>query len=436
MQTLNSLLPDFDHRLKSFLSSRNDPAPNSETEARVREIISGVRHDGDAALVRFTEQLDRWSPRTAADLRVSAAEVAEACAEVGPQVIADLQLAADRIRQFHRRQRESNWQLETEEGILLGQRTVPLKAAGLYVPGGTAAYPSSVLMNAIPASVAGVEQLVMVTPTPDGVVNPVVLAAAHVAGIQHIYRVGGAQAVAALAYGTTLIPRVDKIVGPGNQWVATAKRQVFGQVAIDSIAGPSEICVVAEPDGGASAAELAADLLSQAEHDVRAMAVFITSSDTLLHEVKRQVSLQLETLPRSEIARQALGSYGLCVLTQSTDESVDIANRVAPEHLELVLQRPLHWAERITTAGAIFCGPHTPEAVGDYIAGPNHVLPTNGTARFFSPLGVYDFTKRLNIIRFSEAGLRQLGPATARLADLEGLKAHADSVRIRLGREE
>jgi histidinol dehydrogenase len=287
-------------------------------------------------------------------------------------------------------------------------------------------------MNAIPAKVAGVRRLVMVTPTPDDEINPVVLAAAHVAGVDTIVRVGGAQAVAALAYGTETVPRVDKIVGPGNQWVATAKRQVFGQVAIDSIAGPSEICVVASPNGGASAEALAADVLSQAEHDRRAMAVFVTSDSELLTAVLNAIESHLTTLPRADIARSALKDYGLAILTRDDTESIAIANRIAPEHLEIVLPEPLVWAEKITTAGAIFCGPFTPEAVGDYIAGPNHVLPTNGTARFFSPLGVYDFTKRLNIIRFSEEGLATLGPPTARLADLEGLAAHADSVRIRL----
>lgn len=432
MRTLDCKQPDFDACLDARLSSRNDPAPNSDVETRVRDIVHAVRTRGDEALLELTETLDRWKPSTPADLLVQPSEIDNALHSLNPIVLDDLRIASQRIEQFHRRQRETNWELETEDGILLGQRTVALEAAGLYVPGGTAAYPSSVLMNAIPAKVAGVQQLVMVTPTPDGELNPVVLAAAHVAGIDTIVRIGGAQAVAALAYGTETVPRVDKIVGPGNQWVATAKRQVFGQVAIDSIAGPSEICVVASPDGGASADALAADLLSQAEHDRRAMAVFITADAALLSDVLRAIDVQLETLPRAEIARAALADYGLAVLTRNDAESIAIANRVAPEHLEIVLSEPLQWAEKITTAGAIFCGPYTPEAVGDYIAGPNHVLPTNGTARFFSPLGVYDFTKRLNIIRFSEQGLATLGPPTARLADLEGLDAHAESVRIRL----
>ncbi len=434
MHTLDTRQSDFDTRFELFLSSRNDPEPDSSVETRVREIVSAVRQDGDDALMRLTQELDHWTPTHPNELRASEAEIANACDTVGAIVLDDLRLAAERIEQFHRRQRESNWHLETEDGILLGQRTVPLQAAGLYVPGGTAAYPSSVLMNAVPARVAGVQRLVMVTPTPHGVVNPVVLAAAHIAGVDDVFRIGGAQAVAALANGTATVPRVDKIVGPGNQWVATAKRQVFGQVAIDSIAGPSEICVVASPEGGATPDELAADLLSQAEHDAKAMSVFVTSDEPLMKAVQAAMERQLDTLPRAAIARAALRDYGLCILTRNDQDSIAIANRIAPEHLELVLENPLMWAEKITTAGAIFCGPHTPEAVGDYIAGPNHVLPTNGTARFFSPLGVYDFTKRLNVIRFSREGLKTLGPATARLADLEGLDAHANSVRLRLQR--
>ena len=432
MQLLDTSQPDFDAVLGRLLSARHDPSVDRAVEDRVRHIVQDVRTRGDVALLEWTRELDSVDVETARELVVTPDEIAAAVAEVGEQVIADLRLAATRIRVFHQRQREESWSLETEEGIKLGHRVVPLRAVGVYVPGGTAAYPSSVLMNVIPAHVAGVDEIVMVTPTPGGRTPPAVLAAAHVAGVTTIIRVGGAQAVAALAYGTHTVPRVDKIVGPGNQWVATAKRQVFGVVDIDMIAGPSELCVVATNAGGATPAVLAADLLSQAEHDTQAMISFVSPDADLVEAVRAQVAAQVEELPRADIARASVANFGVCIHTRDLDEALAVADRIAPEHLELVVEDAEGCAARIRNAGAIFCGPHTPEAVGDYIAGTNHVLPTNGTARFSSALGVYDFQKRINLIRFSAEGLRALGPACVRLAELEGLEAHAASVRRRL----
>ena len=435
MRLLDSAEPGFDAQLSALLASRHDPAVDGSVEARVREIVAEVRAEGDAALVRLTRELDRADVSTMAELEVGREERRAALATVGDQVIDDLRLAAERIRIFHARQLEESWSLETEDGVKLGHRVVPLRAVGVYVPGGTAAYPSSVLMNVIPARVAGVDEVVMVTPAPGGVLPPAVLAAAEIAGVDRVFRLGGAQAVAALTWGTETVPRVDKIVGPGNQWVATAKRQVFGAVDIDMIAGPSELCVVATPGGGASPAILAADLLSQAEHDPRAMVSFVSPDRGLVAAVMAEVAAQAAKLPRAVIAEASVRDLGCAVVCASVDEALEVADRIAPEHLELVIEDAERYAETIRNAGAIFCGPHTPEAVGDYVAGPNHVLPTNGTARFSSALGVYDFVKRINVIRFSAEGLRALGPATMRLAELEGLHAHADSVRRRLGRD-
>lgn len=432
MKILNSTHSDFAGQLRRTLASRHDPAIDRGVEERVAGIIASIKDEGDAALMRWTNDLDRRSVTSIEQLEVSASAIAEALATVGEQVLADLRLAADRIRTFHQRQRESSWAYETEDGVYLGHRTVPLRAVGLYVPGGTAAYPSSVLMNAVPARVAGVDHVVMVTPAPGGVVPPAVLAAASIAGVDRIFSIGGAQAIAALAHGTATVPRVDKIVGPGNQWVASAKRQVFGLVDIDMIAGPSEVCVVATADGGATPAQLAADLLSQAEHDTEAMASFVSPDRDLVDAVIAEVHAQAAALPRSRIAQASIRDWGLAVVTSTLKEALEVAEFIAPEHLELVIPGALEAAQSVRSAGAIFCGPHTPEAVGDYIAGPNHVLPTNGTARFASPLGVYDFVKHINVLRFSRQGIETLGPPTARLADLEGLAGHAASVRRRL----
>ena len=432
MKWLDATDPGFESTLDALLRAREDPATDAALDERVRQILGAVRIQGDAALLSLTRELDRWDAARAEDLEVSAAERSRALDGVGTAVAADLRLAAERIRVFHARQREESWAFETEEGIRLAQRTVPLRAVGVYVPGGTAAYPSSVLMNVVPAKVAGVETIVMVTPAPGGVVAPAVLAAAEIAGVDRVFRIGGAQAVAALAFGTATVPRVDKIVGPGNAWVAAAKRQVFGTVAIDMIAGPSEVCVVATTDGGASPADLAADLLSQAEHDPRAMVCLVTPERALAEAVAAELDRQVERLPRRDIARAALDGYGVMVVTRDVAHALAVAERIAPEHLELVIPDALGAAENVRNAGAVFCGPHTPEAVGDYIAGPNHVLPTSGTARFSSPLGVHDFTRRLNVLRFTRAGLAALGPATIRLAEVEGLAGHAESVRRRL----
>ncbi|MFT5430255.1 MAG: histidinol dehydrogenase [Myxococcota bacterium] len=431
MKKLDSRTSSFAAELDAIIGARQNPGAPGDVTATVHRIIADVRDRGDEALVEYTRKFDR-SQVSAGELLIDRAARKAALAEVGPEVEADLRLAAKRIEVFHRRQKESSWSFETEDGIRLAQRVVPLRAVGVYVPGGTASYPSSVLMNVIPARVAGVDRIVMVTPAPDDELAPVVLAAAEIAGVDEVVRVGGAQAVAALAYGTERVPRVDKIVGPGNQWVAEAKRQVFGRVDIDMIAGPSELCVVATRSGGATVEQLAADLLSQAEHDTEAMVSLLSDDETLIDEVMAAVERQAAALPRAAIAQASIADYGVAILVGDIDEAMAIAERIAPEHLELVLPDADARAETVRNAGAVFCGPHTPEAIGDYLAGPNHVLPTNGTARFSSPLGVYDFVKRLNVIRFSRAGLQALGPVAARLADLEGLTAHAESVRTRL----
>jgi histidinol dehydrogenase len=345
------------------------------------------------------------------------------------EVRANLRLAARRIRVFHERQRQESWRFRDATGAVLGQQVTPLDRAGVYIPGGTAAYPSSVLMNVIPAKVAGVGEVIGVTPP--GRAADAVLAAARIAGIDRLFRVGGAQAIAALAYGTRLIPRVDKICGPGNIWVATAKRLVFGAVDIDMIAGPSEVLVIA--DAAATPAHVAADLLSQAEHDPLAASILVTPSASLVARVQAELQTQLAALPRREIARRALRRHGTAFVTASLAEAVELANRLAPEHLELAVRDPERWVKKIRHAGAIFLGEHAPEPFGDYLAGPNHVLPTGGAARFSSPLGVYDFIKRSSIIGASRATLAKLGPPVIALARLEGLEAHARAVALRVG---
>ncbi len=435
MRRLTTTDADFTRVLTELTRLRHDPSAAPEVVDRVREILGQVARAGDAALLQWTRALDRWEPRDAQALLVTDSQRSAALDAVGSDVRRDLELAAQRIRRFHVRQRELAWSFETEDGVRLGQRVIPLAAVGVYVPGGTAAYPSSVLMNVVPARVAGVGEIVMVTPSPDGRLSDVVVAAAAIAGVDVIVRVGGAQAIGALARGTETVPRVDKIVGPGNAWVAEAKRQVFGQVAIDMIAGPSEVVIVATRDGGASPEALAADLLAQAEHDARAMATLLSPDAALLEAVAASVAEQLERLPRRAIAGAALRDFGLLIHTRDVDDAMRIAELLAPEHLEIVTPDAEARAETVRNAGAIFVGPHSPEALGDYVLGPNHVLPTNGTARFSSPLGVTDFVKRTNILRVSRAGLEALGPVAVRLARLEGLTAHAESVSVRLPRE-
>jgi len=401
----------------------------ARVEATVRRILRAVRRDGDAALVAFTRRFDGVAVR-AATLRVPPDDLAAAYRDQPAVVRRDLGLAARRIRAFHLRQRERSWSLRDREGARLGQLIRPLDRVGVYVPGGRAAYPSTVLMTVVPARVAGVPEVLAVSPAGAAGHPPVILAACHVAGVDALYRVGGAQAVGALAYGTATIPRVDKIVGPGNAYVATAKRLVYGQVDIDSIAGPSEVLIVA--DGSASPEVVAADMLAQAEHDPQAAAICVTADRRLAARVAAALGEQRLTLQRRAIAERSLEQFGAIVVTPSLADAVELANRLAPEHLELMVRTPYRWVPRIRHAGAVFVGPHAPEAFGDYLAGPNHVLPTGGTARFASPLGVYDFVKRTSLIEAAPRTLARLGPVVARLARLEGLDAHARSVDRRL----
>ncbi len=405
-----------------------DSRADADVERDVAAIVADVRARGDEALIEATRRYDGWAV-SAPTLEVSRADRSAALAQVSDDVRSLLKTAADRIRRFHEPQLASGYTLSDEQGVRLAQRVVPLARVGLYVPGGTAAYPSSVLMNAIPAQVAGVDEIIMVTPTPGGVLSPVVVAAAAEAGVHRIFRVGGAQAVAALAYGTDRVPRVDKIVGPGNIWVATAKRQVFGAVDIDSIAGPSEVLIVA--DETADPSLVAADMLAQAEHDPLASAGLITTDANLVPRVEQALTKQLELLSRREIAETSLRERGFVVVADDRAAAIRMANEVAAEHLELLVRDPAEAAQHIRHAGAIFIGPWTPEAVGDYLAGPNHVLPTGGTARFFSGLGVGDFVKRVNLLEFTRSGLEEVASLTAQFAALEGLDAHAASIAAR-----
>lgn len=404
-------------------------AAGSAVERTVASILAAVRRDGDRALLRFTERFDgvRRTPRT---LCATPDVMAAAYKRVPAAVQRDLKLAARRIRAFHLRQRERSWSFRDATGARLGQRITPLSRVGLYVPGGRAAYPSTVLMTAIPARVAGVPEVVATSPVgPDGD-NPIILAACHVAGVDALYRVGGAQAVAALAYGTRTIARVDKIVGPGNLFVATAKRLVFGQVGIDSIAGPSEVLIIA--DRYADAGFIAADMLAQAEHDPNAASVCLSPDARLAGRIVAALEEQLAALPRAQIATRSLQRFGAIVVTDSLADAIALANRIAPEHLELAVRNPRRLVAQIHNAGAIFIGHGAAEAFGDYLAGPNHVLPTAGTARFASPLGVQDFLKRTSLIEAGPRTLERLGPAVMRLARLEGLDAHGRAVERRL----
>ncbi|EWG11593.1 histidinol dehydrogenase [Cytobacillus firmus] len=400
-----------------------------EQRAIVKNIIKTVRQNGDQALKEYTEKFDGISLD---ELKVPQAEIEEALRQVDGKILEIIKEAAENIRSFHEKQLRPSWMTTEENGTVLGQKITPLDSVGLYVPGGTAAYPSSVLMNVIPAKVAGVKRIVITSP-PDkktGKLPPAVLAAAHLAGAEEIYKVGGAQAIAALAYGTESIRPVDKITGPGNIFVALAKREVFGDVDIDMIAGPSEIAILA--DETAHPDEVAADLLSQAEHDPMASAVLVTPSSALAEAVSAEVDRQLAELPRQEIAAGSIGDYGAIYVTESMDEAVETVNNLAPEHLEILTQNPMELLGRVRHAGAIFLGRFSPEPVGDYFAGPNHVLPTNGTARFSSPLNVEDFQKKSSILLYSEKALKDNGEKIAAFARLEGLEAHARSIETRL----
>jgi len=394
----------------------------------VAEIVEDVARKGDDALFHYTKRFDKYE-LSAATVEVTPEEKKAALAQVRPEDLDVIRLAAGRIEKFHRNEIEASWFVTNEEGIRLGQRILPMQRIGIYAPGGKAFYPSTLLMGAIPAHIAGVEEIVLVSPARDGRLNPLIAAAAEVSGVDRIFKVGGAQAVAALAYGTKSIPRVDKIVGPGNAYVAAAKKLVFGQVDIDMIAGPSEIVVIA--DKTAKAAYIAADLLSQAEHDEMAAAVLFTPEENLAREVAQEVAGQLKKLSRTAIMEKSLAQYGAIIITPDIDAAVELANVFAPEHLELMVENPTALLEKVRNAGAVFLGSFTPEALGDYTAGTNHILPTEGTARFSSPLGVYDFMKRMSVLHFTQEALDRLGAKTAHFAAMEGLDAHAHSVKIR-----
>jgi histidinol dehydrogenase len=421
--------PQFATAFRSLLAMKRETS--AVVESAVSDIIADVRTRGDAALVQLTRRFDNFE-LTPATLRLSGDEIVRLAAKCTDTHLAALKLAAARIESFHDRQRPKDDIYTDETGTELGLRWTAVGSVGLYVPGGTANYPSSVLMNAIPARVAGVPRIAMAVPTPEGAINPLVLAAAKIAGVTEIYRVGGAQAVAALAYGTESIAAVDKIVGPGNAYVAAAKRQVFGQVGIDSIAGPSEILVVA--DGENDPAWIAADLLSQAEHDEAAQSILVTNDENFAERVAAQVERQLAGLPRQAIAGHSWKNFGAIILVKSLDEAPQLIDAIAPEHVEIATADPDRLAKRIRNAGAIFLGRHTPEAIGDYIAGPNHVLPTARSARFSSGLSVWDFMKRTTLVRSTPESLAAIGPAAMTLADAEGLGAHKRSIAIRLNK--
>lgn len=429
MRKLTTASPDFATAFSSLLAEKRETA--ADVSAAVATIVADVQARGDAALFELTKRFDRFD-LAAANLRVSTAEVATAKAAVPAATLDALKHAAARIEAFHARHKPADDRYTDAAGVTLGARWTPVDAAGLYIPGGLAAYPSSVLMNAIPARLAGVKRLVAATPAPDGKLNPLVLAALDLAGVTEILRIGGAQAVAALAYGTKTIAPVDKIVGPGNAYVAAAKRQVFGQVGIDSIAGPSEVLIIA--DKANDPAWLAADLLAQAEHDEAAQSILITDDEALGQAVAAEVERQLAGLPKQKIARASWQQHGAIIIVRSLDEAPALADRIAAEHVQLCIATPDALAARIRHAGAIFLGKHTPEAIGDYVAGPNHVLPTARAARFSSGLSVLDFMKRTTLIGCTADALGQLGDSATTLADAEGLAAHARSIRIRLNR--
>lgn len=424
---LTSHSADFTERFNAFLDMKREVS--ADIDASARAIVDDVAKHGDAALIAATKKFDRLDV-AAGGLRITLAELEGAVKACDTATLDALKFARDRIEVFHKRQLPKDERFTDAAGVELGWRWSAIEAVGLYVPGGTAAYPSSVLMNAVPAKVAGVGRVVMVVPSPDGKLNPLVLAAAQLGGVSEIYRVGGAQAVAALAYGTATIKPVAKIVGPGNAYVAAAKRLVFGKVGIDMIAGPSEVLVIA--DRTANPDWIAADLLAQAEHDANAQSILITDDETLANDVARAVEAQLTTLPRADIARASWNDFGAIILVKTLDESVALADAIAAEHLEIITADPEALSARIRNAGAIFLGGHTPEAIGDYVGGSNHVLPTARSARFSSGLGVLDFMKRTSILKCGPDQLRALGPAAMTLGKAEGLDAHARSVGLRL----
>ena len=428
MIRLATTAPDFEARFNELLDQAR--ATTETVDRVVADIIAAVRARGDAAVIDYTTRFDRQT-LTPDRLRIATAEIDAAVASIPAELAAALELAATRIEAFHRAQVPQDLRMTDAAGVTMGMRWNALDAVGLYVPGGKAAYPSSVLMNAIPARAAGVSRIAMCVPTPDGILNPLVLAAARRAGVTEIYRIGGAQAVAALAYGTASIPAVDRIVGPGNAYVAEAKRQVFGQVGIDNIAGPSEVVVLADADNDPR--RIAVDLLAQAEHDEAAQSILITDNQAFADAVAAAVLAELPTLRRAAIAGASWQAHGAVIVVRDWAEAVALVDRLAPEHLQLMLKDPEAVFARVRHAGAVFLGPFCPEAVGDYVAGPNHVLPTGRTARFASGLSVFDFLKRTTFVSATQAALGQIGPAAVALAEAEGLQAHARSIALRLG---
>ncbi|QKH35599.1 histidinol dehydrogenase [Achromobacter pestifer] len=425
---LDSRDPGFKSALSTLLAF--EAAEDESIDRAAAGILADVRARGDAALVEYTQRFDRIPGASAQTLEIPKADWQAALAALPAAQRNALEAAADRVRSYHERQRAETWTYTDADGTMLGQQVTPLDRVGLYVPGGKAAYPSSVLMNAIPAKVAGVQELIMVTPTPDGVRNPIVLAAAAIAGVDRVFAIGGAQAVGALAYGTATVPAVDKIVGPGNAYVAAAKRRVFGVVGIDMIAGPSEILVIC--DGKTPADWIAMDLFSQAEHDELAQSILLCPDAAFIEEVQASIERLLPTMPRADILRVSLANRGALILVRDLEEACRIANDIAPEHLEISTEHPEKWTAQIRHAGAIFMGRFSSESLGDYCAGPNHVLPTSRTARFSSPLGVYDFQKRSSLIQVSHQGAQKLGRIAAELALGEGLQAHAASAQYRI----
>jgi len=427
---LSSQQKDFNVKLSSLLSWES--ISNKDVANTVEEIIVAVRSKGDKALIDYSIKFDGIKAKSMADLMISQVELERSFNNLGNKQKNAITIAAERVKKYHLKQNQQTWSYTEEDGTLLGQKITPLDRVGLYIPGGKAAYPSSVLMNALPAKVAGVEELIMVVPTPNGTTNQLVLAAAYISGVDMVFTVGGAQAIAALAYGTESIPKVDKIVGPGNIYVATAKRAVFGHVGIDMIAGPSEILIIC--DGNTDPEWIAMDLFSQAEHDEDAQSILLCPDKAFIEEVEKSIEKLLPSMGRKDIIETALNNRGALIHTKDIDEAISISNRIAPEHLELSVENPEALLDSIKHAGAIFLGKYTCEALGDYCAGPNHVLPTSGTARFSSPLGVYDFQKKSSLIMVSNESANTLGKVAATLADVEGLQAHALSAKYRVNK--
>ncbi len=426
---LNSRDTSFQQTLNGLLAY--EPSQDAAVETAVATILSHVKLEGDAAVLRYTERFDRFKPDSAQAIEITQQELQQALDQLSPQLREALEFAANRVRSYHQHQVAQSWSYTEADGTRLGQKITPLDRVGLYVPGGKAAYPSSVLMNAMPAKVAGVQELIMVTPTPDGVRNPIVLAAAKIAGVDRVFTIGGAQAVGALAYGTATVPKVDKIVGPGNAYVAEAKRRVFGLVGIDMIAGPSEILIIS--DGSAPPDWTAMDLFSQAEHDEMAQSILICPNAAYLDAVQAAIIRLLPSMPRAKVIEKSLSDRGILIQVSDLQEACELTNHIAPEHLEIATSDPQWCADRIRHAGAMFLGLYSSESLGDYCAGPNHVLPTMRTARFSSPLGVYDFQKRSSLIEVSKAGAQTMGPMAAALAYGEGLQGHARSAEMRVG---